>query len=231
MRNRSGAEERRPAEDATMKAMTSLTLEELSHRIEKAGYYPALVSDAVALALAGEDATAHLVHSETTFDTDTVRRHLSVLALTATRLVLVHVDDHSPEMLAQAGLGDVALADDTMPDAEHVSGPHAVATSEAIGLDSVRSVMITHVVADPAHYRSGDLGREITLTITWGAVTRIDLEPATCGDPQCEADHGYTGSISGDDLSLRVSADADGPKAVAEAVAFARALSAATARQ
>ncbi|MEO7127082.1 MAG: DUF5998 family protein [Nakamurella sp.] len=211
--------------------MTSLTSEELSHRIEKAGYYPALVSDTLAIALADEGAVAHLVHSETTFDTDTVRRHLSVLALTPTRLVLVHVDDHSPEMLAQAGLGDLAFAEDAMPDAEHLGGPHAVATSEAVGLASVRSVMVTHVVADPAHYRHGELGREITLTIGWGAISRIDLESASCGDPHCEADHGYTGSITGDDLSIRIAAEADGPKAVGEALAFARALSAATAHR
>jgi hypothetical protein len=217
-------------EDVTMAFMTSLTSPELADRIEKAGYYPALVSDALAIALAGEEAAAHLVHSETTFDTDTVRRHLSVLALTPSRLILVHVDDHSPELLAQAGLGDLALADESMPDAERMAGPHAVATSEAIPLRSVRSVMITHVVADPAHYRRGELGREITLTIAWGAVTRVDLEPATCGDPQCEADHGYSGSITGDDLSLRISADADGPQAVGDALAFARALSAVTAR-
>lgn len=61
-----------------------------------------------------------------------------------------------------------------------------------------------------------------------GAVGRVELEPATCGDPQCDADHGYTGSITGDDLSLRISADAEGENALAEAVAFARTLSAAT---
>ena len=72
-------------------------------------------------------------------------------------------------------------------------------------------------------------GHELTLTIAWGAVSRLDLEPATCGDPQCEADHGYTGSITGDDLSLRISAEADGDEAAGDALAFARALSAATA--
>jgi hypothetical protein len=45
----------------------------------------------------------------------------------------------------------------------------------------------------------------------WGAVSRIDLEPAACGDPNCEADHGYTGSSTADDLSLRVSEAGDVP--------------------
>ena len=53
------------------------------------------------------------------------------------------------------------------------------------------------------------------LTIGWGGVSRIDLEPAGCSDPECEADHGYTGVLASDDFSLRVSAAADGTDAVA----------------
>ena len=53
------------------------------------------------------------------------------------------------------------------------------------------------------------------MTIGWGAVRRIELEPAACVDPDCEADHGYTGTASADDISLRVSSAAEGPDAVA----------------
>jgi hypothetical protein len=192
-----------------MGAMHSLTPPELSRRIETAGYYPDLVADTLDVALADEPVGAHLVHGETTFDVDILRRHLSVLAMTPTRLVLVHADDHG---------GD-----------EHGPQAHAIATSEAIGLSAVGPVMITHVVPDPETYEAGTLGREITLTIAWGAVSRIELEPATCGDPECDADHGYAGMLAGDDLSLRISAEADGADAVSEALTFARALSAATA--
>lgn len=203
-----------------MNTMHSVIPDALVSRIQGAGYYPALVVDTVAVALAEEPVVAHLVHAETTFDTESVRRHVSVLVITPTRLIFVHADDHGPGMIPDmAGDG---------PDAAE-SGTHAVATSEAIALPAVGPVMLTHVVADPVRYQPGDLGRELTLTISWGAVARIDLEPATCGDPQCEADHGYAGSVAGDDLSLRVSADADGPQAVTDAIAFARALSAATA--
>jgi hypothetical protein len=60
-------------------------------------------------------------------------------------------------------------------------------------------------------------------------VSRIDLEPASCGDPHCEADHGYTGTASNDDLALRVSEAADGAPVVAQILEFAAALSQATA--
>ena len=59
---------------------------------------------------------------------------------------------------------------------------------------------------------------------------RIDVEPATCGDPECDAEHGLTGSVTPDDVVVRVSARAEGKDAVRAAVGFARALSAATAR-
>ncbi len=70
---------------------------------------------------------------------------------------------------------------------------------------------------------------EAVLTVGWGAVSRVELEPARCADPDCEADHGYTGSLAGDDFSLRLAAAADGGSAVERLLAFARTLSAATA--
>lgn len=224
--------ERIGAESATMGAMRFVTPRELTRRIEKAGYYPSLVADTLAVALADEEATAHLVHSEATFDTDTVRRHLSVLAITPTRLIFVHADDHGPGLLEGDDADEPMVGSDMFPGDALVAGgqSHAVTTSEAIPLSSVGPVMITHVVPDPEHYRPGSLGKELTLTISWGAVSRIDIEPATCGDPHCDAEHGFTGAIAGDDLSLRISSEADGAHAVDEALAFARELSAATAR-
>jgi hypothetical protein len=50
------------------------------------------------------------------------------------------------------------------------------------------------------------------------------MGPASCGDPQCEADHGYSGTIAQEDIVLRISAEADGLQAVQDAKLFARAL-------
>jgi len=184
--------------------------EDLTRAIERAGYYPALVADVVQAALGGEDVVSHLVHQETTFDHEVVRRHITVLALTATRLVVAHADDHTDER----------------PDHEDL----ATATTESVPLSAVRGVMLTHVVTTPQEYRPGSLGREITLTLGWGAVSRIDLMPASCSDPECEADHGYEGSVSSDDISLRISADAEGEAALQQALGFARELSASIGR-
>ena len=74
--------------------MTDTALAGLRSAIERAGYYPELVADAVDAAVAGEDVEAFVVHQETTFDSEEVRRHITVLVLTTGRLVLGHADDH-----------------------------------------------------------------------------------------------------------------------------------------
>ena len=181
----------------------------LRSEVEHAGYYPELVLDAIDVAVAGEEVRSYLVHPETTFDRDEVRRHVTVLVLTPTRLVFSHADDHEPDALSPE--------------------PYASASTEAVPVDQVRSVVLSHAVVHPERHRAGATPRELTLTISWGAVLRLDLEPAGCADPECEADHGYTGTASADDITLRLSSDAEGADAVAAAVAFSRALSAATA--
>lgn len=178
---------------------------DLAREVERAGYYPELVADVVATALGGEPVSAHLVHQETTFDAEAVRRHVTVLAVTPTRLVVAHADDHGP--------------DEDSPSA------YATASTEAVPLADVRTVVLSRTVAAPERYRAGQVPLELSLTVGWGSVQRLDLEPATCGDPECEADHGYSGTLSGDDISLRISADAEGQRAVQAAVDFAAALS------
>jgi len=181
----------------------------LRAEVERAGYYPELVCDVLEIALAGEEVQSFLVHPETTFDRDEVRRHVTVLVLTPGRLMVAHADDHDPDTLSPE--------------------PYATASTESVALHHVRSLVLSQAVARPAQHRRGDTPREMTLSIGWGAVSRIDLEPAGCADPECEADHGYTGSSSADDISLRLSADAEGSAAVKAAVAFVRDLSAAVA--
>lgn len=181
---------------------------QLQHDIERTGYYPALVMDALQTALAGEDIVAYLVQREPIFDRDQLHSHVTVMALTPTRLIVSHVDDHAP--------------DETSP------VPYATASSEAVRLERVDSVVVTRIVTQPEKHRSGGALRELMLTIGWGAVARLELEPATCGDPQCEADHGYTGTSSNDDLTVRISEAADGAEVVARALQFAAALSEAT---
>lgn len=190
---------------------------DLHRQLNRAGYYPDLVADVLDVALADEPVEGHLVHVETTFTTSEVRRHVTVLVLTASRLVLAHVDDHSGEH------PDPHDGDEHTP-----VQSSAAATTEAVPLAQVKSVVLTHMVNSPESHVPGEPPAELTLAVGWGAVSRIDLEPAQCPDPQCEADHGLTGSLANDDVLVRISAQAEGQEAVRAAVAFAKALSAAT---
>ena len=107
----------------------------------------------------------------------------------------------------------------------------ATATTESIPLAAVRGVMLTHVVESPSSYVPGSLGRELTLTLGWGTVARLDLVPASCPDPDCDADDGHQGTITGDDIAPRISAAADGDDALERQCSFARDPSAAHRRR
>jgi hypothetical protein len=193
-----------------MERMTDTSVAGLRQAIQHAGYYPELVAESVDAAVAGERIDAFVVHQETTFDSDEVRRHITVLVLTPTRLVLGHADDHPADSLSPS--------------------PFVTASTEAVPLSTVRSVVVNRVIAEPLRHHPGDAPQEATVTIGWGAVSRIDLEPAACSDPDCDADHGYTGTASADDVALRVSEAAEGADAVERMLGFAAALSRATAR-
>ncbi|MCY7396522.1 MAG: DUF5998 family protein [Nocardioides sp.] len=179
---------------------------ELRSAIDRTGYYPEVVGEGVAAAVAGEQVVSFYVHHEPTFDRDEVRRHLSVVVLTPTRLVLAHTDEHA--------------GDDLLPE------PYTSTSTEAVRLSAVTSVVVTRMIANPT--KGPTPPAEAVMTIGWGGVSRLDLEPAGCEDPECEADHGYTGVLASDDFTLRVSAAADGKDAVAGLLSFAESLSAGT---
>lgn len=168
--------------------------------IKRGGYHPQVIAASVEDALADERVQAYVVHHEPTFDRDQVRRHMTVLVLTATRLLLVHTDEHP--------------ADDIVPES------YTATSTEAVPVSAIASVIVTRMVPESARTAG-----EAVLTIGWGTVAHLDLEPARCADPDCDADHGYTGSLTRDDFTLRISAAADGEQAVEQLLDFARRLS------
>ncbi|SDR83926.1 DUF5998 family protein [Microlunatus soli] len=200
-----------------MQASTTIR-QELRSDIESCGYFPDLVEDGVVLAAGDEQIQGFVVHHEPTFDRDEIHRHLTVLLLTPTRLIVGHTDDHP----AEAG----------------VQRTFASSSTESVALGKVNTVVLSRVVPDPEGF--GAAGRranggaddvyETWLSIGWGAMRRLDLEPAACTDPNCEADHGYTGNLVADDLTIRMSAAADGPERVARLIRFGTELQRATGR-
>src|SRR5688572_26925099 len=102
---------------------------DLRHAIEQSGYYPDVVAHAVEAAVAGEPVQSFLVHHEPTIDErDEVRRHMSVLVLTPSRLILAHTDEHAP--------------DDLLP------APYTSSSTEAVAISAIRSVVVNRMVAN-----------------------------------------------------------------------------------
>lgn len=171
--------------------------EQLRKSIVACGFFPDLVSESIALALAEEEVRAFLVHHEPTFIGEEVHRHLSVMLITATRLIVGHTDESTdnPQRKVQA-----------------------ITSTESIALSRINSVTVTRVVAEP-HKDAGTIV-ETWLSIGWGTMRRIEMEPAHCADPNCDADHGMSGSAVADDLTVRMSPAADGNDSVTELIAF-----------
>ena len=180
---------------------TGVLEQELQSDLERHGYYPQLVLQSLNSALGAEGLLAYVVHQEATFERDELRRHMSVLALTHTRLIVSHTDEHSHD-------GDL----------------YASTSNESVRLGAIDTVVVNQVVKNPLG-TEGPCISEVVLSVGWGAVSRIELEPAACGDPDCDAEHGYVGTTTNDDFSLRVSQAADGDETVAQVRDFADALS------
>lgn len=170
--------------------------------IVAAGYFPEFISDTVERALAGEEIRAHFVHPETTLDNEHFMRHLTVLVLTPTRLLINHTDEAEARR------------------SEFSSSAGAASTTESIPLRSITGAAVTRVCAHPERYNAQQPSAEAWLQLGWGIVHRVELLPAVCPDPTCDADHGLTGELTSDDLVIRVSEPADGADKVAGLEAF-----------
>ncbi len=174
---------------------------ELLDDLVRAGFYPQMVQDVLAEAMAGQPVLDHYVHLETHFDHTEVHRHITVMVKSEKVLFILHVDDqplddHGKDVMAQVSV-------------------------EMIALSRIASVATSYVYHQPQHYSSADAVKELTFGMSWGGTKRIDLAPAACGDPQCDADHGLNGTSQPEDLVIRVSAEADGQRAVNKAREFA----------
>lgn len=187
--------------------MTSTGKEQLIEAINRARFYPELVLATVEEALIGAEPTASLVHLETHFDQGEVHRHITVLALAGNLLVVAHLDDQN---LDETGNSVIA----------HVS-------VETLTVSQITNLTLNYTYPQPQNYTPGTAPNDIQLIINWTGSHRLDLAPADCPDPTCSADHGYTGIAPREDIVLRISATADGPETLHEAISFARALRAA----
>ena len=118
----------------------------LRRDLQRGGYYPELVERVLEVAIGGQEIVSYLVHPETTFDASDLRRHLPAVVLTPTRLIGAHIDDEP----GQDGR------------------PLAIATTEAIALRRITSVVLSHGVREAARIDHAVVD-EVTIAVHWGA--------------------------------------------------------------
>lgn len=170
---------------------------QLRDDIVATGYFPEFIQATVARSLGGEQVASSVVHHEATFNRDALHRHVTVLVLTDTRLIVSHTDD-----------------------GETPGVPQALTTVESVPLRKIRSVGLTQVVNHPERFAHHIDIAEVWLTVAWGVMRRIETEPATCPDPTCDADHGFTSADAADDLVVRMSAAAHGSEGLEQLLTF-----------
>ena len=181
---------------------------ELQHDLVRAGFYPQMAQDVLAEAMSDQPVLDHFVHLETHFDQKEVHRHITVMVRSTSVLFILHIDD---QQLDEQG--------------HHVMAHVSV---EMIRLREIATVATSYGFHQPQNYQGGHDVNEMTFGLSWNGTKRLDLMPASCNDPQCDADHGLSGTSQPEDLIIRVSAEADGPDAVAKARSFAGRLRLAT---
>ncbi len=172
--------------------------------IEKAGFYPQLVTDVVMDSLDGRRPVSHLVQLETHFTNTELHRHITALVLAEDVLHITHVDDQQYD--------------------ENGSDTVARVSSETVPISQIRSVTLSYAYHQPQNYVPGTAIMELNLAVSWTGTQQLELYPAMCEDPECQADHGYTGTAASEDVVMRISSEADGQEAVEGAREFARTL-------
>lgn len=154
----------------------------------------------VRVGLGQQEIVSFLVQHEATFGGQGIQRHLTVLVLTPGQLLICHTDDGEADTSGKA-----------------------ITTAEAVALRAIDSASITRSIEAPQDFPASAVA-ETWLSVTWGGARRLDIGPAGCEDPSCEADHGWTGMQVPNDFSLRMSPAADGADHTQRLLEFGAAL-------
>lgn len=157
----------------------------LATQISDTGFFPEIVIEALTGAIGEIEAKDFFVHREPIFDMEVAGHHLTVLILLEDKLVVGHFDE--------TDMGQ---------------GPRIVASTEVVPLRQIHAVSLNKAYALPVSQEVKI--KEAWVNIAWGIAQRVELRENSCGDPDCDKDHGSIGTVMADDITLRVSVAGDG---------------------
>ncbi|AOZ72680.1 hypothetical protein BK816_04730 [Boudabousia tangfeifanii] len=155
--------------------------------INRAGVHPKQLMHSLQRALGTQTLRGWLVQVMTDLDSMEIFRHVTVAAFSDTHFFRAHVDEEDAE---------------------------AMISVEVVSLPRIH----TYLVADAYDTKLPDSEQlsELSLRLNWGSIRRFGLDPNQCSDPSCDADHGYQGVSTPDDLLLIAKRNVDGPEEIAK---------------
>ncbi|MFZ1381430.1 MAG: DUF5998 family protein [Scrofimicrobium sp.] len=170
-------------------------------KVRSSGFHTDLLEKTVRDLGGGKLPEHSLYNLETSFDDDSVFRHLDYVGLLERRMIAVHIDELASGMrwmatvIPLSDVGPIEIAQVLLSD-EETGGP-----------------------ADGS-------GNELMVNIGFGSAMTLDLDKVQCEDPECEYDHGYSGFLKRDGLAMRFEDNPDVgiSSASDDAMAFVRAL-------
>ena len=146
--------------------------------VRKTGFHVDLIERAVRSLNGGELPEYDLVNLETSFDDDSVFRHMDYIGLGEDKLVGLHLDEMASGI---RWVGQVVLFRDLGP------------------------IEVAQVSIDPEGPGGADDGltNGLVVNLSFGSHATLDLEQTLCDDPDCTYDHGYSGFLKREGLSMR----------------------------
>lgn len=170
-------------------------------KVRSSGFHADLLEKTVRDLSGGKLPDHSLYNLETSFDDDSVFRHLDYVGLIARRMIAVHID-------------------------ELASGLRWMAT--VIPVSDVGPIEVAQVLLadDEAGGPSDGVGNELMVNVGFGSAMTLDLDKVHCDDPECEFDHGYAGFLKREGLAMRFEDNPDEgvSSAAKDAMVFVRAL-------
>lgn len=167
-------------------------------------FYERLVLHSLTNLRGNRELEAFLLDSSTSFENDGLVRQQLILMLTQTDLMVCYIEE---------------IAD--LPD----SDSKLRISTEIVPIQKLGPFQVQRYYSNPGRFGSADSYlNEVVLSLSWTRTQAIDIGPASCDDPECTNEHGYTGQSRLGDYSAKYSRKLDNQYWIEHAEKFATTL-------
>jgi hypothetical protein len=167
-------------------------------------FYDRLVLNSLSNLRGAKEIQAFLLDSSTSFEHDGLVRQQLVLMLTESELLVCYVEE---------------IAE--MPD----SDSKLRVSTEIVPIRRLGPFQVQRYYSNPAKFGSSEsVLNEVVLSLSWTGNQALDIGPASCDDPECTNEHGFTGQSRMGDYTAKYSLKLDNQYWIDHAEKFATSL-------